>query len=190
MVAHDKAVYDICFSLNKTVFATVGEDGSVRLFDTRELRNSNIVYEMDSKVSLEHVKWNHIDQNIMAVLAQDDTNVLLFDKRRPNAIVDTLCHDSKVNSIAWSPTDRNMLCSVEEGGKALIWDLSEAPSATNSEAGAEDENEDRSWGHRFERRTPKSEYKTDSKMFNVVWSMADPTWVSVSFDERLQTLRT
>ncbi len=45
MVAHDKAVYDISFSLEQSVFATVGEDGSVRLFDLRELRNSNIVYE-------------------------------------------------------------------------------------------------------------------------------------------------
>ena len=146
-MAHDKAVYDICFSLDRTVFATVGEDGSVRLFDTRELRNSNIVYEMENKVGLTHVKWNHVDGNIMAVLAQDDTNVLLFDKRRPNTIVDTLCHDSKVSAVAWSPIDRNMLCSVCEGGKALIWDLSEAPSSAKSEGVVEGENEERSWGH-------------------------------------------
>ena len=58
MVAHDTAVYDISFGLEETVFATVGEDGSVRLFDTRELRNSNIVYESESRIPLTHVKWN------------------------------------------------------------------------------------------------------------------------------------
>ncbi len=45
MIAHDKAVYDISFSLDETIFSTVGEDGSVRIFDTRELSNSTIVYE-------------------------------------------------------------------------------------------------------------------------------------------------
>lgn len=68
-MAHDKAVYDISFSLDQTVFATVGEDGSVRIFDTRELRNSNIVYEVENKVALTHVKWNNVDGNVMAVLA-------------------------------------------------------------------------------------------------------------------------
>ena len=126
LVAHEKAVYDISFSLDETVFATVGEDGSVRLFDTRELRNSNIVYEMDNKVGLTHVKWNLQDRNLMAVVAQDDMNVLLFDKRKPNTIVDTLCHRSKVNAIAWSPAAANMICSVGEGGNALIWDLNES----------------------------------------------------------------
>ena len=57
-MAHDKSVFDISWSLDETVFATVGEDGSVRLFDTRELRNSNIVYETDPKVGLTHIRWN------------------------------------------------------------------------------------------------------------------------------------
>jgi DDB1- and CUL4-associated factor 7 len=84
LVAHDEAVYDISFSLEPSVFATVGEDGSVRSFDIRELRNSNIVYEHEQRVPLTHVKWNLQDPNQMAVVAEDDTNVLLFDKRRPS----------------------------------------------------------------------------------------------------------
>ena len=124
MVAHEKAVYDISFSLDETVFATVGEDGSVRLFDTRELRNSNIIYETSNpKVGLTHVKWNLREKNMMAVVAENDTKVLLFDKRKPNHIVETLNHDTKVNAIAWSPKESNMICSVVEGGNALIWDL-------------------------------------------------------------------
>ena len=124
MVAHEKAVYDISYSLEETVFATVGEDGSVRLFDTRELRNSNIIYETTNpKVGLTHVKWNLQDKNMMAVVAENDTKVLLFDKRKPNHIVETLNHESKVNAIAWSPAQANMICSVVEGGNALIWDL-------------------------------------------------------------------
>ena len=59
----------------------------------------------------------------MAVVAENDKNVLLFDKRKPNQIYETLRHDSKVTAIAWSPSEPNMICSVNEGGAALIWDL-------------------------------------------------------------------
>ena len=45
LIAHDKAVHDISFSKESTKFATVGEDGSVRLFDIRDLRNSTIIHE-------------------------------------------------------------------------------------------------------------------------------------------------
>ena len=122
-MAHDKSVYDISFSLEQSVFATVGEDGSVRLFDLRELRNSNIVYEHEQRVPLTHVKWNLQDENCMAVVAQDDNNVLLFDKRRPGQIVEKLTSEHKVTAIAWSPDKANMICSVYEQGRALIWDL-------------------------------------------------------------------
>ena len=33
LIAHDKEVYDIAFARGKDIFASVGADGSVRLFD-------------------------------------------------------------------------------------------------------------------------------------------------------------
>ena len=45
LIAHDKAVYDIAFSVVDSLFASVGADGSVRLFDQRNLAHSTIVYE-------------------------------------------------------------------------------------------------------------------------------------------------
>lgn len=98
----------------------------MRLFDTRELRNSNIIYETEGKVGLTHVKWNLVDPYKMAVVAEDDPKVYLFDKRRPNTIYDSLFHRSKVNAIAWSPNEANLICSVGEDGRALIWDLNES----------------------------------------------------------------
>jgi DDB1- and CUL4-associated factor 7 len=35
LIAHDKEVYDISFASGKDIFATVGADGSVRMFDLR-----------------------------------------------------------------------------------------------------------------------------------------------------------
>ena len=48
LIAHDKAVYDICFS-NRYIFASSGEDGSVRHFDLRDLEHSTIIYESAKK---------------------------------------------------------------------------------------------------------------------------------------------
>ena len=153
LVAHDKAVYDISFSLEQSVFATVGEDGSVRLFDTRELRNSNIVYESNPRVGLTHVKWNLKNPHMMAVVAQDDNKVMLFDKRKPYQIYETLYHgdnpDHHVSAIAWSPNDANMICSVGKAGNALIWDLSQEELPSNLANGGQII------------REPKSEYTTE-----------------------------
>lgn len=94
-----------------------------------------------------------------------------------------------MSAIAWNPSNANVICSVGKGGNALIWDLSESSSPDEvSPGGGLNE---RSYGSGHEqRREPKSEYSTGDKIFNVVWSQADPTWVSVSFEEKLQTLRT
>ena len=61
----------------------------------------------------------------MAVVAENDSNVLLFDKRKPNCVIESLNHENKVTAIAWAPHDKNLICSVNEGGSALIWDLRE-----------------------------------------------------------------
>lgn len=43
LIAHDKAVYDICFAKESMRFGTCGEDGSVRVFDLRSLEQSTII---------------------------------------------------------------------------------------------------------------------------------------------------
>lgn len=45
LIAHDKEVYDIHFSKDKDIFASVGADGSVRQFDIRDLKHSSVLYE-------------------------------------------------------------------------------------------------------------------------------------------------
>jgi WD repeat-containing protein 68 len=50
LIAHDKEVYDVRFCANSVdVFASCGQDGSVRMFDLRSLEHSTIIYEPASK---------------------------------------------------------------------------------------------------------------------------------------------
>lgn len=54
LIAHDKEVYDIAFSRaggGRDMFASVGADGSVRMFDLRHLEHSTIIYEVSWGIS-------------------------------------------------------------------------------------------------------------------------------------------
>lgn len=46
LIAHDREVYDVAWSpASRDIFASVGADGSVRMFDLRSLEHSTILYE-------------------------------------------------------------------------------------------------------------------------------------------------
>lgn len=52
LIAHDREVYDVCWSpASRGIFASVGADGSVRMFDLRSLEHSTILYEAASATS-------------------------------------------------------------------------------------------------------------------------------------------
>jgi len=38
LIAHDKEVYDVAFARGTDIFASVGADGSVRMFDLRYMK--------------------------------------------------------------------------------------------------------------------------------------------------------
>ena len=97
----------------------------------------------------------------MAVVAENDTNVLLFDKRKPSTIMETLCHESKVTNIAWSPSEPNMICSVGEGGNAFIWDLYDLGGSPKAADNNRAEGASNKSNQTENKRQPKSEYRQD-----------------------------
>jgi WD repeat-containing protein 68 len=81
LIAHDKEVYDIAFA-SRSVFGSVGAEGSVRLFDLRSLEHSTIIYETgqgtDSQKPLLRLAWNKSDPNFIATVPLDSDEVLHF----------------------------------------------------------------------------------------------------------------
>ena len=61
LIAHDREVFDLAFSRGTDVFASVGADGSVRLFDLRSLEHSTIIYETPKLEPLLRLEWNKQD---------------------------------------------------------------------------------------------------------------------------------
>ena len=59
------------------MFASVGADGSVRMFDLRHLEHSTIIYEDMQRQPLLRLCWNKQDPNYLATMAMDAVEVSL-----------------------------------------------------------------------------------------------------------------
>ena len=57
------------------MFASVGADGSVRMFDLRHLEHSTIIYEDPQHHPLLRLAWNKQDPNYLATMAMDALEV-------------------------------------------------------------------------------------------------------------------
>ncbi|EGG11373.1 uncharacterized protein MELLADRAFT_102295 [Melampsora larici-populina 98AG31] len=135
LIAHDREVYDVCWSTSsREIFASVGADGSVRIFDLRSLDHSTILFESNplpltaQAPALLRLKFNPIDPNYIAVSSASGHEVHLLDVRSPGVpVVELKAHASVVNGLAWSP-DGNLLGSCGDDCQVLIWDFNGIPN--------------------------------------------------------------
>jgi len=167
LIAHDKEVFDIAFARGPNVFASVGADGSVRMFDLRSLEHSTIIYESPKFAPLLRLAWNKQDANYLATFAVDSTSTTILDMRVPSVPVAELGgHTACVNAITWAPHTSCHLCTTGEDRQALIWDL--ASVATKP---VED---------------PTLQFTAEGEINNLQWSAVQPDWISIAFHDRLQ----
>ena len=133
LIAHDKEVYDIAFSKaggGRDMFASVGADGSVRMFDLRHLEHSTIIYEDPTHTPLLRLAWNKQDTSYLATVAMDASEVIILDIRVPCTPVARLNnHRACVNGIAWAPHSSCHICTAGDDHQALIWDIQQMPRA-------------------------------------------------------------
>nr|CDS26702.1 WD repeat containing protein 68 [Hymenolepis microstoma] len=162
VIAHDKEVYDIAFSRaagNRDVFASVGADGSVRLFDLRNLLTSTIIYENRNRTPLLRLAWNKQDPNYIATFALDSKEVTILDLRvlsTPMATLDN--HRGYLNGLAWAPHSSCHICTAGEDCMALIWDIQSMPRAIED---------------------PILAYTAAAEINQIQWSALQPDWISI-----------
>lgn len=132
LIAHDREVYDVDWCPGSSdVFASVGADGSVRVFDLRSLEHSTIIYETgnpgpmstgsggnngdtsrpSSGMSHENlaapllrIAFNPWDANYLATFHLDSDSVQILDVRAPGSpILELRGHQGAINAVAWGP---------------------------------------------------------------------------------------
>lgn len=171
LIAHDKAVYDIAWvPTSKHQFATVGADGSVRMFDLRSLEHSTIVYETPKLAPLLRLQFNRQDPNYFACVQLDSPKIAIIDVRMPaRTVSEPEGHKGCVNALAWAPQSSCHICTAGDDGQTLIWDLVDLPDKK-----VED---------------PILSYTAEGEVNQLQWLTAQPDWVSITFDSKLQVLR-
>lgn len=133
LIAHDKEVYDVAWSRNKDIFATVGADGSLRLFDLRSLEHSTIMYEApEGGGPLLRLAWNKLDNYYLAAVRADYSRTVVIDIRMPSMPITELPgqsvgHTASVSAVAWAPHSACHICTTGDDSQALIWDLQGLP---------------------------------------------------------------
>ena len=167
LIAHDREVFDLAFARGKDVFASVGADGSVRMFDLRSLEHSTIIYESPDLEPLLRLEWNKQDPNYMCTFMLDSRRTIILDIRVPSLPVAELGgHLGCVNATAWAPHSSCHICTAGDDSQALIWDLSAMPKRPVDD--------------------PILAYNADGEINNLQWSASQPDWVSIAFDDKLQ----
>lgn len=167
LIAHDREVFDLAFARGKDVFASVGADGSVRMFDLRSLEHSTIIYESPNLDPLLRLEWNKQDPNYLATFMVDSRRTIILDIRVPSLPVAELGgHLGCMNAMAWAPHSSCHICTAGDDCQALIWDLSAMPK------------------HPVE--DPILAYNADGEVNNLQWSATQPDWVSIAFNDKLQ----
>ncbi|PNF42507.1 DDB1- and CUL4-associated factor 7 [Cryptotermes secundus] len=173
LIAHDKEVYDIAFSRaggGRDMFASVGADGSVRMFDLRHLEHSTIIYEDPQHTPLLRLAWNKQDPNYLATVAMDACEVIILDVRVPCTPVARLNnHRACVNGIAWAPHSSCHICTAGDDHQALIWDIQQMPRAIED---------------------PILAYTAaEGEINQIQWGATQPDWIAICYNKALEILR-
>uniref|UniRef100_A0A1B6M5H7 DDB1- and CUL4-associated factor 7 n=1 Tax=Graphocephala atropunctata TaxID=36148 RepID=A0A1B6M5H7_9HEMI len=173
LIAHDKEVYDIVFSRGgggRDVFASVGADGSVRMFDLRHLEHSTIIYEDPFRTPLLRLAWNKQDPNYLASVAMNASEVTVLDIRVPCTPVTKLKnHQACINGVVWAPHSSCHLCTAGDDKQALIWDI-QCMSQTIED--------------------PILAYTGATGEINQIqWGATQPDWIAICYSNALEILR-
>lgn len=173
LIAHDKEVYDIAFSRaggGRDMFASVGADGSVRMFDLRHLEHSTIMYEDPQHTALLRLAWNKQDPNYLATVAADALEVIILDVRVPCTPVARLInHRACVNGIAWAPHSSCHICTAGDDHQALIWDIKQMSRVIED---------------------PILAYTAaEGEVNQIQWGATQPDWIAICYNNALEILR-
>ncbi|PJF18351.1 hypothetical protein PSACC_01842 [Paramicrosporidium saccamoebae] len=183
LIAHDKEVFDVSFSpVSTDTFVSVGADGSLRLFDTRTLDHSTIIYESADARPLLRVQWNPNDPNYLATFAADSSKAVVMDIRMPSVpAAELMDHSGPVVALRWSPSSSSHIMTADENTLRL-WDLAEYDKLPGCK-----------WA--FEGSSlAMAENGTDSMLDpvplqSILWTASSPDWIGVTSTDQITIMR-
>lgn len=198
LIAHDSEVFDVKFvHKSSDIFVSVGNDGSMRLFDLRSLEHSTIIYEPTAvtnkgaarlggfnQKALLKLSTSNVEQHYLATIGVNSNQIIVIDMRMPGMPLVTLdgllggACDAAINLILWHPSS-NYLLSGGDDCNALVWDCSQM---TAQPAGSPD--------FRSLIDTPILAYEEELEVNNVCWRQGGGDWMGVVSGRGFQAVGT
>jgi ribosome assembly protein RRB1 len=126
---NNSSIEDIQWSKSeKTVFATAGVDGYVRIWDTRSKKHAPALSVVASQSDVNVISWcDKIDYLLAS--GHDDGSWGVWDLRnfkpnsQPEPVVSYDFHKSPITSIAFNPLDESIVAVSSEDNTVTLWDL-------------------------------------------------------------------
>ena len=132
---HHGSIEEIQWSPNeKTVFASAGSDGTVKIWDVRSKSRKPAVDVKVSSSDINVMSWSRQTSHLLATGA-DDGEWAVWDLRqwkpagdnsdqhKPSPVADFKFHKKPITSIEWHPTDDSVVAVACADNTATLWDL-------------------------------------------------------------------
>ncbi|KAJ3238745.1 ddb1 and cul4 associated factor 7 [Chytriomyces hyalinus] len=208
LIAHDKAVYDVCFSRNPDIFGSVGADGSLRTFDLRSLEHSTILYETTSRLvsatqtmesqALLRIAWNRLDSNYIAVFGEGGSDasgagkVVVVDVRVPSvALLELSGHRMRKQEVgAGASKGGSKNATIAGGVNAIAW----APHSSAHLCTVGEDAYALVWdlskaAPRTVLDAPLLTYIANEPINNVSWTPGNQDWIGIAAGKTVQALK-
>jgi WD repeat-containing protein 68 len=182
LIAHEKAAFDIAFAPGEQYFGSCGAEGSVRIFDLRQLENCTIVYEHPQPIV--RIAWNRDgNSNLVAAVIAETNQCILIDLRNMSQPVSYIVeHDKPINALAWAP-HCGTLCTVGEDRQAIMWDVTSTGSGSPGAAAAP------LAGNAMLSPRATLSYEAPAEINSVSWGQTQKDWVAVTCGTQVKLLR-
>jgi len=130
---HRDVVEDISWhSKHSNIFASVGDDKLLNIWDTREVGKPTQSVSCH-KLEVNTVAWNPFSEFVIATGSSDKT-IGLWDIRNLESKLYSLeAHSEKVVQVQWSPHHETIIASSSVDRRINIWDISRIGEELNEE---------------------------------------------------------
>lgn len=120
--AHETDLYDVSFFPVSSTFVTTGIDGSLRVFDMRDLNSSLIIYQ--AATPIQRVITSPFEGYLIGAMPASSNRVVIVDSRYPGP-ASAICggNETPVTAFGWSKLSPARVYTAHENGLIYSCDI-------------------------------------------------------------------